>query len=52
VPIYGNSGVGKPGTDGQQHPVRPWSAATLRCFWADRRIALRDHGTGSRGDNH
>ena len=66
VPIYGNSGVGKPGTDGKNIVVvdvatskvvgdirvRPWGAAALRGDRAEGRNALRDHRAGQSGDDH
>ena len=57
VPIYGNSGVGKPGTDGTKLVVvdlgarkvvgnsrfRPRRAAPLPSVWAPERAAVRDY---------
>ena len=56
VPIYGNSGVGKPGTDGTKIVAidiasqkivgdggfRSWHKAALPADWAERSDALRD----------
>ena len=66
VPIYGNSGVGMPGTDGSTlavidlserkviHTIRLWARrkAPLRRLWAERRSAVCDHGARQISNHH
>ena len=66
VPIYGDSGVGRPGTDGSKLSVIdlaqpqgrahdrfwPWSASALRDLRPQQRHAVCDDGAGQDGEHH
>ena len=62
VPIYGNSGVAKPGTDGSkmavidlasrkvgwQRRLRPWSSSALRDLRSDQQAVVCHYGNSIR----